>query len=366
VAARCRASTLVDVGNDIDNPPDYLSVLETIKDDVRASRHRAVRVVNSELLALYWRIGRTVLDRQASEGWGAKVIERLSVDLRREFPDMTGLSASNVKYMRRMAAASPKGLLIGQQPVDQLAWGHVTVLLDKLDDAETRDWYAAQAVEHGWSRNVLLNQIKNQTHRRIGAAASNFSTQLPASDSELAQQLTKDPLILSFLDLTGKVAERDLEQAVMDKLTSMLLELGHGFAFVGRQVHFDVGGEYFYVDLLFFHVEQLRYIVVELKVGAFTPEFAGKLGFYVSLVDDTLRKSAHAPTVGLLLCADRNDTVVRYSLGATNAPVAVALYTYDDLPAAEKQALPAADDVAAAMKEILTFDRRTDRAVDHR
>jgi predicted nuclease of restriction endonuclease-like (RecB) superfamily len=203
------------VGIDIDVPADYLTVLEAIKDDVRASRHRAVRVVNTELLALYWRIGRTSLDRQASEGWGAKVIERLSADLRREFPDMTGLSASNVKYMRRMAAAWPKGPLIGQQAVDQLAWGHVTVLLDKLADAETRDWYAEQAVEHGWSRNVLLNQIKNQTHRRKGAAPSNFTTQLPADDSELAQQRTRDPLVLSFLGLTGKVAERDLEQAVI-------------------------------------------------------------------------------------------------------------------------------------------------------
>jgi predicted nuclease of restriction endonuclease-like (RecB) superfamily len=331
------------------------------RDPCWTARRRALRVVNTELLELYWRIGRTILDRQDADGWGAKVISRLSADLRREFPDMTGLSRSNLHYMRSFAEAWPGDSFV-PQPVGQMPWGHVRALLEKLPDAETRDWYAAQAVQYGWSRNVLLNQIKNQTHRRVGAAPSNFTTQLPAGDSELAQQLTKDPLVLSFLGLTGRVAERDLEQAVMDKLTSMLLELGHGFAFVGRQVHFDVAGDDFHVDLLFFHVEQLRYIVVELKVGTFTPEFAGKLGFYVSLVDDALRKSAHAPTVGLLLCADRNDTVVRYSLGATNAPVAVASYTYDDLPAAEKQALPAADDVARAMQEIMPFDRRAGRA----
>ena len=345
------------MGNDIDVPADYITVLEAIKDDVRTARRQALRVVNTELLELYWRIGRTILDRQGTDGWGAKVISRLSTDLRGEFPDMTGLSRSNLHYMRAFAEAWPEIAFV-QQAVGQMPWGHVTVLLNKLSDAETRDWYAAQAVEYGWSRNVLVNQIKNQTHRRVGGAPSNFTTQLPPGDSELAQQLTKDPLVLSFLGLTGKVAERDLEQAVMDKLTSMLLELGHGFAFVGRQVHFDVAGDDFYVDLLFFHVEQLRYVVVELKVGAFTPEFAGKLGFYVSLVDSELRKPAHAPTVGLLLCADRNDTVVRYSLGATNAPMAVASYTYDDLPAAERQALPPADDVAAAMKEILSFEQR--------
>jgi predicted nuclease of restriction endonuclease-like (RecB) superfamily len=362
VAARCRASTLVDVGNEIDVPADYLTVLEAIKDDVRAARRRALRVVNTELLELYWQIGRTILDRQEAEGWGAKVIEHLAHDLRQEFPDMTGFSSRNLHYMRRMASAWPGEIAFAQQPAAQMPWGHLMLLLDKLADTATRDWYAAQAVEHGWSRNVLLNQIKNQAHRRVGAALSNFTTQLPAGDSELAQQLTKDPLVFSFLGFSGRVAERDLEQAVMNKLTAMLLELGHGFAFVGRQVHFDVAGDDFYVDLLFFHVEQLRYIVVELKVGAFTPEFAGKLGFYVSLVDDTLRKSAHAPTLGLLLCADRNDTVVRYSLGATNAPMAVASYTYGDLPAPEKQALPAADDVAAAMRGILQFDQHSSRA----
>ena len=269
---------------------------------------------------------------------------------------MTGLSPRNLQYMTTLASSWPQTSAFAQQAAAQMPWGHLMVLMDKVADTAARDWYAGQAVEYGWSRNVLLNQIKNQIHRRVGAAPSNFTTQLPAGDSELAQQLTKDPLVLSFLGLSGRVAERDLERAVMDKLTSMLLELGHGFAFVGRQVHFDVAGDDFYVDLLFFHVVQLRYIVVELKVGAFTPEFAGKLGFYVSLVDSELRKPAHAPTVGLLLCADRNDTVVRYSLGATNAPMAVASYTYDDLPAAERQALPPADDVAAAMKEILSFE----------
>jgi len=338
------------MSSDVAVPSDYGRVLETIKADVRSARQRALRVVNTELVALYWRIGRTILDRQDAEGWGAKVIARLSDDLRREFPEMTGLSATNLKYMRQMAATWPAEP-IGQQAVGQLPWGHVTVLLDKLPDAGERDWYAARAVEHGWSRNVLLNQIKGQAHRRVGAAPSNFAAQLPPGQSELAQQLAKDPLVFDFLGMSGQVAERDLEQGLMDKLTDTLRELGHGLAFVGRQVHFDVDGDDFYVDLLFFHVSQLRYVVVELKVGKFEPSFAGQLGFYVQLVDDRMREPVHAPTVGLLLCADRNDTVVRYSLGAASSPMAVAVYTYDELPPAEKLALPAAHDVAAAMRE---------------
>lgn len=306
-------------------PAGYADLLSELKAQVRAARTRATRIVNTEMLTLYWSIGQTILDQQTAEGWGARVIDRLADDLRAEFPDMRGFSRSNLKYMRQAAASWPGA--IGQHAAGQLPWGHIMVLLDKVTDPAERDWYAAAAVEHGWTRKVLLNQIIGQLHRRLGAAPSNFTTHLAPPDSELAQELTKDPYVFDFLTLTARTRERDVERALMDRLQETLLEFGRGFAFVGRQVHFDVDGSDYYADLVLFNVEQLRYVVVELKIGQFEPEHVGQLGFYVAVVDDRLRRDTHAPTVGILLCATRNDTVVRYALANTNAPMAVAGYT---------------------------------------
>ncbi len=216
-------------------PDDYRKLLEDLKRTVAAARWRTQRTVNTELLTLYWRLGDAVLQRQHAEGWGTRVIDRLATDLRAAFPDMRGLSRRNLVYMRTFAAAYPG--LVAQQPVAQLPWGHVTVLLDKLPDPAVRDWYAAAALEHGWTRNVLTHHIATNLHHRIGAAPSNFPAELPAADSELAQQLTRDPYVLDFLDLTQPAAERDLENALVAQLQAFLLELGHGFAFVGRQYH---------------------------------------------------------------------------------------------------------------------------------
>jgi predicted nuclease of restriction endonuclease-like (RecB) superfamily len=266
---------------------------------------------------------------------------------------MRGLSQRNLIYMRTFAAAFPGE--ITQQPVARLPWGHVTVLLDKLDDQIQREWYAAAAVEHGWSRNALLNQIMNRLHLRAGAAPSNFTDQLPAADSELAQQLTRDPYVLDFLDLTGPVTERDLETALVDRLQAFLLEFGHGFAFVGRKYHFEVGGDDFSIDLLFFNWAQPRFVVLELKIGRFAPEHLGQLGFYVSWVDANLRvPDRYSPTIGILLCAGRNDNVVRYSLAGTTAPLAVADYTYDALPASARDAVPTDTELATAAGAVLT------------
>jgi len=320
---------------------------------VASSRWRAQRAVNTELLGLYWRLGHAILNRQQVEGWGTRVIDRLSSDLRAAFPDMRGLSQRNLVYMRTFAAAFPGE--ITQQPVARLPWGHVTVLLDKLDDQAQREWYAAAAAENGWSRNVLLNQVMNRLHARAGAAPSNFTDQLPAADSELAQQLTRDPYVLDFLDLTGPVAERDLETALVDRLQAFLLELGHGFAFVGRQYQFAVDGDDFSIDLLFFNWAQSRFVVLELKVGRFAPEHLGQLGFYVSWVDANLRvPDRHSPTIGILLCAGRNDNVVRYSLAGTTAPLAVADYTYDALPASARDAVPTDTELSTAADAVLT------------
>ncbi|ANP74832.1 PDDEXK nuclease domain-containing protein [Cryobacterium arcticum] len=335
--------------NGIALPDGYSEFLRDLKQRVTNARSQAQRTVNTQLIELYWSLGRAILSEQEKQGWGAGVMNRLAQDLRSEFPEMTGLSRSNLFYMRAFAASWTGEAPIVQQAVGQLPWGHITVLLDKLDDLTTRQWYAAEAAKNGWSRNVLLNQIKNRTLERTGAAPSNFAAELAAPDSELAQQIAKDPYVFDFLELSGEVAERDLEQALMDRIVGTLRELGTGFAFVGRQVHFDVAGDDFYLDLLFFHVDQLRYVVIELKTGKFQPEYAGKLGFYVSLVDDRLRREAHAPTVGILICGDRNDHTVRYALGRAGSPMAVSTYTYESLPAAEKQVLPDADELTAAL-----------------
>jgi predicted nuclease of restriction endonuclease-like (RecB) superfamily len=332
---------------DLALPSGYTNLLGELKDRVRAARARALRTVNTQLIELYWSIGKTILERQDVEGWGSGVIGRLADDLRAEFPEMKGLSRSNLFYMRGFAAAWPEPIV--QQPVGQLPWGHITVLLDKLDAAKERAWYASAAVEHGWSRNVLMNMIMNKTLERTGAAPSNFVQRLVGPDSELAQQVAKDPYNFEFLGLSGEVAERDLENALTSRITETLRELGPGFSFVGRQVHFDVDGDDFFVDMLFFNIEQSRYVVIELKTGKFQPEYAGKLNFYVALVDDVLRRDHHNETIGILICGTKNDRSVRYSLGRSTSPMAVAAYTYDKLPAEEQEALPDENHLTAAL-----------------
>ncbi|MCI0143906.1 DUF1016 family protein [Arthrobacter bambusae] len=337
------------VSREVDLPGGYALLLKELKKTVRGARTKALRTVNIQLIELYWTIGCGVLKEQRDQGWGSGVIRRLSEDLRAEFPDMKGLSARNIQYMTTFAGAwhhSP----IAQQPVAQLPWGHITVLLDKLTEQESRLSYAAAAVEHGWSRNVLLNMIMNRALERTGTAPSNFTQQLVAQDSELAQQIAKDPYNFEFLGLSGAVAERDLELALTSRITETLRELGPGFSFVGRQVHFDVDGDDYFIDMLFFHMDQNRYVVIELKTGKFQPEYAGKLNFYVALVDDMLRREHHNETIGILICGTKNDRSVRYSLGRASSPMAVSAYTYDKLPADEKRALPNEGHVVAALE----------------
>ncbi|MFC3690490.1 PDDEXK nuclease domain-containing protein [Aquipuribacter hungaricus] len=332
-------------------PEGYGDLLERLKERVRTSQVRAARAANTELLALYWSIGRDILQRQEHAGWGAKIVDRLARDLREEFPEQRGWSRRNLQYMRALAAAWPDGDFVHQAGA-QLPWRHVTVLLDRLDDPALRDWYAGQAVEHGWSRNVLEHQITSGLHARAGAAPSNFPARLAAPDSELAQQLTRDPYLFDHLDLSARAGERDLEQALMDRLQGTLSAFGHGMAFVGRQVRFDVGDEVLVVDLLLFHVTQLRYVVVELKIGRFSPSYVGQLGTYVAVVDDRVRDHAvHAPTVGLLLCTSRDEQVVRYALASANAALAVA--TYETLSAEQRRQLPDLEGLQATLTDVV-------------
>lgn len=330
-------------------PDDYDTVLAMLRAQVRSSRVRAHLRVNVELTHLYWSIGRTLVEKQATGAWGASVLDRVGRDLRAEFPEMRGFSRTNLKYMRSFAKAWPRSPAIGQQPVDQLPWGHITVLLSRLDDPASRDWYAARALEQGWSRSVLINQIMNRALERTGAPPTNFDARLTADDSDLARQLGRDPYVFDFLDVHGGLSERAMEQALIDRIADTLRELGTGFAFVGRQVRLTVDASEHYVDLLFFHVEQLRYVVVELKVGEFEPAFTGQLGFYVAVVDDTFRREAHRPTVGILICAGAAERTVRYALSSAGSPMAVSTYSYESLPADERRSLPSADRIIAAV-----------------
>jgi predicted nuclease of restriction endonuclease-like (RecB) superfamily len=245
--------------------------------------------------------------------------------------------------MRAFAEAWPDATDLVQRPIAQLPWGHVIELLDKLDDQVLRDWYAAKDAHHGWNRPVLQHQITTRLHEREGAAPNNFAGTLEQLDSDQAQEITKDPYALQFL-----------EQRMLDRILDTMRESGPGLAFVGRQVHFDVEGDDFYVDLLFFHVEQLRYVVIELKVSKFEPRDAGQIGFYVALVDDRLRiAEKHQPTIGILLVADKNDTVVRYALAGTAQPLAVSRY---ELTAETQKALPDEETITRAFEEELAIE----------
>jgi predicted nuclease of restriction endonuclease-like (RecB) superfamily len=314
--------------------------------------------VNAELISLYWRLGQLILERQRHARWGAKVIGRLSADLRSEFPGMRGLSPSNLKYMRRFAEAWPDGP-IGQRVVDQLPWGHNIELLTGLSEPAERLWYGEQGLAHGWSRDVLGIQISSKLHLRAGAASTNFAATLPAAESDLVRQLIKDPYHLEFLDVVEEASERNLERALIAQVERFLLELGRGFAFVGRQYRLGVGGEEFFLDLLFFHIPTRRYIALELKRRSFTPEAVGKLNFYVNVVDDLLRRDGENPTIGLLLCRTRNDVVVRYALSGVATPVAIAGYRLAERPPEAREALPGEADLVEAVEASLDErDRR--------
>lgn len=303
----------------------YSAFVSDLKRRIAEARHRAGLSVNRELILLYWTIGRDILARQESEGWGAKVIDRLADDLGRAFPEMTGLSARNLKYMRAFAEAWPDGEFV-QQVVALLPWGHNVRLLDAVKAPEQRAWYARQAIEHGWSRNVLVHQIDSDLFARQGSALTNFARTLPAEQSELAQQILKDPYTFDFLSLGPEMLERDLEHGLIEHLRSLILELGKGFAFVGSQYHLEVGGQDYYLDLLFYHLRLRCFVVIELKIEDFKPEFAGKMNFYLTAVDEHLRHPDDRPTIGIILCKGRNEVIVEYALRDSSKPMGVAQY----------------------------------------
>lgn len=303
----------------------YAALLDELKERIRTARLRAAVTVNQELILLYWSIGNDILARQSAEGWGTRVIDRLAQDLRRDFPDMTGLSSRNLKYMRAFAEAHRDREIV-QQLVARLPWGHNIKLVEAIKDEDERLWYARQAIEHGWSRNVLAHQIDTSLFRRQGKALTNFARTLPAPQSDLAQELVKDPYSFDFLALGAEISERELENGLIDHLRALILELGKGFAFVGSQYHLEVGGQDYYLDLLFYHLRLRCFVIIELKIEDFKPEFAGKMNFYLSAVDAQLRHADDAPSIGIILCKGKNEVIVEYALRDSQKPMGVAEY----------------------------------------
>lgn len=328
---------------------DYAAWLRDLKSRIQTAQIRAVLAVNSELVLLYWDIGRSILDKQQQEGWGTKVVERLSKDLRSTFPEMKGFSRSNMLYMRAFAETWPEREIV-QQLAGQLPWFHNVLLLTKVKDKKAREWYVRAAMQHGWSRNILEMQIQTKLYEREGKAITNFAQRLPDAQSDLAIATLKDPYVFDFLGLGKEAHERAIENALVDHIVRFLLELGSGFAFVGRQVHVEVGGDDFYIDLLFYHLQLRCYVVVELKATDFKPEYAGQLNFYLAAVDAQLKIEHDQPTIGLLLCKSKNRLVAEYALRNVASPIGVAEYQLiEALPEELETSLPSIEQIEAEL-----------------
>lgn len=329
----------------IDPPGGYAEWLAELKTRIHTAQLQAARAVNRELVLLYWQIGCDILQRQANEGWGAKVIERLAHDLRTAFPDMKGFSRANLMYMRAFAESWPDEANV-QQLVGHLPWGHNLVLLSKLKTRDQRITYAQRAIEQGWSRNVLNIHIETRLLEREGRALTNFENRLPAPGSDLARQSLKDPYLFDFLGVSKEANEREIESALVQHITQFLIELGAGFAYVGRQVPLEVGGDDFFIDLLFYHLKLRCYVVIELKSGAFKPEHLGQLSFYLTAVDMQVKSEHDAPTIGLLLCKSKNKVVAEYALRDNAKPMGVAEYQLiEALPAELQLDLPSIEQI---------------------
>lgn len=328
-------------------PEDYSDFLQSIKKQIQTERLKTVLSANGALVLMYWEIGHSILLKQREKGWGAKVIDTLSADLKKSFPQMSGFSARNLKYMRKFAETWSDNKIV-QEELAQISWYHNLALIEKLKDPKLRLWYAKQTIENGWSRNILVTQIKSGLHKRIGKTANNFEATLPPADSDMANQIFKDPYLFDFLGTATVRKEAELEQKLIEHLEKFLLELGQGFAFVGRQVHIEVGGDDFYIDLLFYHLKLRCYVVIELKAGKFCPGHVSQLTMYMNIVDDMMRHLDDKPTIGLLLVKEKNHTVAKYALAGNSKPIGVAEWEQqmtDSLPEDLKSSLPSIEEL---------------------
>lgn len=333
---------------------EYLEFVEQLKIRVSESRYQAARSVNTELIKLYHHIGNEILKRQAKYGWGAKVIDKLSRDLHSAFPEMKGFSSRNLKYMRRFAEEY-KDLEFVQEVLAQLTWYHNITLLDKVANKQNRLFYVKQAIEYGWSRNMMVMQIELELHKRQGQAITNFQNKLPSPQSDLAHYTLKDPYVFDFLSVGNEAQEREVEKELTKHIEKFLIELGAGFAFVGRQYHLEVGEQDFYIDILFYHLKLRCFVIIELKNKDFKPEYAGKMNFYLSVVDDVLKHPNDNPSIGLILCKSKNNVLAEYALRDMSKPIGLAEYKItENLPKEIKSELPTIEELEAELaKELI-------------
>ncbi len=332
-------------------PRGYAETLGEIKQRIQQERVRVVMAANSAMVLLYWDIGRLILERQEREGWGAKVIDRLATDLRDAYPDLKGFSARNLLFMRSFGEAYADGEMV-KQLVSRLPWGHLIRLIQRVKEPAAREWYIREAIAHGWSRSVLELRIDAGAHARHAKALTNFATTLPRADADVAAQVFKDPYLFDFLGTADPRREREVEQALVDHIQRFLLELGSGFAFVGRQVHLEFASRDYYVDLLFYHLKLRAFVVVELKAVPFDPGFVGQLNMYLSAVDDLLKHADDKPTIGLLLCRSKDKVVVEYALRDVNKPIGVAEWETKilaSLPEELRGSLPTVEEIEAEL-----------------
>jgi predicted nuclease of restriction endonuclease-like (RecB) superfamily len=326
------------------NSAEYFEALSDIRQKIKVAQHRAVFSANRELISLYWNIGATINERSS---WGSKFVENLARDIKLDMPNATGYSVRNLKYMAKFAKLFPDFEIV-QAALAQITWYHNIALMDKVKDTQSYLWYAAKTVENGWSRNILVHQIDYGLYERQALAdkTTNFDARLPAVQSELAEQTLKDPYIFDFINYREGMVEREIESELVKNITNLLLELGTGFAFVGNQYHIEVENKDFYIDLLFYNLKLRCYVVIELKSGDFKPEYAGKLNFYISAVDDLLKTAQDNPTIGILLCKNKNGMIAEYALRDIEKPIGVSEYSlFDTLPKEYENVLPSAEDI---------------------
>ena len=331
---------------------DYLLFFAEIKQQIQQAQVKAMVAVNQQLLQLYWNMGNMIIERQKKSAWGDKLLNQLSTDLKEYFPTMKGFSVRNLKYMRVFARENPE-FAIGQDPLAQITWYSNIALFEKVSDRDTRSWYAQKALEYGWSRDVLVMQIETKLHLRQGKSVNNFENILPKLQSDLAQQTLKDPYIFDFLNLTGDVLEKELEDALVKHITNFLLELGVGFAYIGRQYQIFVDDDEYKIDLLFYHLKLRSYVAIDLKIRQFKPEDVGKMNFYVNAVDDVLKTELDNPTIGIILCKDKDSVKAEYTLRGINTPIGISEFKLNDaLPDNFKSSLPTIEDLENKLKNI--------------
>lgn len=332
------------------NSNDYFNTIEAIKSEIKTAQYKAALSANRELIMLYYNIGNIINEHKA---WGNKFIDNLAADIKLEFPNVKGYSVRNLKYMAKFAETYSDKQFV-QQVVAQIPWGQNIVLLDRVNDITVRRWYVEKTLENGWSRNVLVHQIESDLYSRQVTAnkVSNFEKLLAPPQSELAAQTMKDPYIFDFIPFRKDMVERDIENALVKDVTKLLLELGTGFAFLGNQYHLNVGGDDFYIDLLFYNLNLRSYVVIELKTGDFKPEYAGQLNFYLSAVDGILKTERDNPSIGLLLCKNKNNLVAEYALKDMSKPIGVSEYKItSNLPEELMNQLPSIEDIQNRIKE---------------